>query len=65
MLPRPRSGFLEVVVALAGVGTTITLYPVLKRQNQGMALGFVASRILEAAMNFTGVASILSLVTLR
>ena len=58
-------GFLEVIVALAGIGTAITLYPVVKRQNQSMALGFVASRTLEAAMIFTGVASILSLVTLH
>ena len=66
--PTPaRSGaaFLEVIVALAGIGTAITLYPVVKRQNEGMALGFVASRTLEAAMLFTGVASILSLVTLH
>jgi Domain of unknown function (DUF4386) len=57
--------FLEVIVALAGIGTAITLFPVVKRQNEGMALGFVASRTLEAAMIFTGVASMLSLVTLR
>jgi hypothetical protein len=56
---------LEVIVALAGIGTAVTLYPVVKRQNQGMALGFVASRTLEAAMIFTGVASLLSLVTLH
>jgi len=57
--------FLEVIVALAGIGTAITLWPVVKRQNESMALGFVASRTLEAAMLFTGVASILSLVTLH
>ena len=57
--------FLEVIVALAGIGTAVTLWPVVKRQNEGMALGFVASRTLEAAMLFTGVASILSLVTLH
>jgi Domain of unknown function (DUF4386) len=57
--------FLEVIVALAGIGTAITLYPVVKRQNQSMAIGFVASRTLEAAMIFTGVASLLSLVTLH
>ncbi len=58
-------GFLEVIVALAGIGTAVTLYPVVKRQNEGAALGFVASRLLEAAMLFTGVVSLLSLVTLR
>jgi hypothetical protein len=57
--------FLEVVVALAGIGTAVTLFPVVKRQNEGMALGFVASRTLEAAMTLTGVASLLSLLTLR
>ena len=58
-------GFLEVVVALAGIGTAVTLYPVIKRQNEGAALGFVAARILEASMIFAGVVSLLSLVTLR
>src|SRR6202050_4483544 len=58
-------GFLEVIVALAGIGTAVALYPVVKRQNEGVALGFVAARILEAAMIFTGVISLLSLLTLR
>jgi Domain of unknown function (DUF4386) len=57
--------FLEVIVALAGIGTAVTLFPVVKRQNEAMALGFVAVRTLEAAMIFTGVVSILSLVHLR
>jgi hypothetical protein len=58
-------GFLEVIVALACIGTAVTLYPVVKRQNEGAALGFAAARVLEAAMIFTGVVSLLSLVTLR
>jgi Domain of unknown function (DUF4386) len=58
-------GVLEVIVALAGIGTAVTLYPVVKRQNEGVALGFVTARVLEAAMIFTGVVSLLSLVTLR
>ena len=58
-------GFLEVIVALAGIGTAVTLYPVVRRQNEGAALGFVAARVLEAGMIFTGVVSLLSLVTLR
>jgi hypothetical protein len=57
--------FPEVIVALAGIGTAVALYPVVKRQNEGVALGFAAARVLEAAMIFTGVVSLLSLVTLR
>jgi hypothetical protein len=58
-------GFLELIVALAGIGTAVTLYPVVKRQNEGAALGFVTARVLEASMIFAGVVSLLSLVTLR
>jgi hypothetical protein len=58
-------GLLEVIVALAGIGTAVTLYPVVKRQNEGIALGFVTARVVEAGMIFTGVVSLLSLVTLR
>jgi hypothetical protein len=58
-------GFLEVIVALAGIGTAVTLYPVVKRQNEGAALGFVAARVLEASMIFAGAVSLLSLVTLQ
>ena len=58
-------GFLEVIVALAGIGTAVTLYPVVKRQNEGLALGFVASRVVEGVMIFTGVVSLLSLVTVH
>jgi hypothetical protein len=58
-------GFLELIVALAGIGTAVTLYPVVRRQNEGVALGFVTARVLEACMIFTGVISLLSLLTLR
>ena len=58
-------GFLELIVALAGIGTAVTLYPVVKRQNEAAALGFVTARVLEGSMIFVGVVSLLSLVTLR
>src|SRR6266536_6411074 len=58
-------GILEMIVALAGIGTAVALFPVVKRQNEGVALGFVASRTLEAATIFVGVGCLLSLVTLR
>jgi hypothetical protein len=58
-------GVLEIIVALAGIGTAVALYPVVKRQNEGVALGFVGSRVLEAATIVAGVVSLLSVVTLR
>ena len=58
-------GVLEMIVALACIGTAVVLYPVVKRQNEGVALGFVGARVLEAATIFAGVAILLSVVTLR
>jgi Domain of unknown function (DUF4386) len=58
-------GVLEVIVALAGIGTAVVLYPVVKRQNEAVALGFVSTRVLEAATIFVGIASLLAVVTLR
>jgi Domain of unknown function (DUF4386) len=56
---------LEIVMALACIGTAVVLYPVLKKQNQSMALGLVAARVLEASTIFVGVAFLLAIVTLR
>src|SRR3984893_11044581 len=58
-------GILEIIVALAGVGTAVVLFPVLKKQNEAAALGLVASRILRFGSIFVGVAFLLSIVTLR
>jgi hypothetical protein len=58
-------GVLEVVVALACIGTAVALYPVVKRENEGIALGFVGTRVLEAATIFAGIVSLLTVVTLR
>ena len=58
-------GLLEIIVALTGIGTAVVLFSVLKKQNEVLALGLVASRVLEAAAIFVGVAFILSIVTLH
>jgi hypothetical protein len=58
-------GILEMIVALACIGTAVALYPVVKRQNEGMALGLVGVRVLEAGTIVLCVVSLLSIVTLR
>ena len=58
-------GVLEIIVALAGIGTAVVLFRVLKKQNKEVALGLVAARVLEASTIFLGVAFLLSIVTLR
>jgi Domain of unknown function (DUF4386) len=63
--PMLVGGISEMIVALAGIATAVVLFPVLKRQNEGVALGLVGSRTLEAATIFAGVAILLTVVTLR
>jgi hypothetical protein len=57
------AGFLDFVNAIAGIGSAVALYPVVKRQNQAMALGLVMSRMTEAAIIMAGVVSLLAVVT--
>ena len=58
-------GLLEVIAALACIGTAVVLFPVVRRRHEGAALGFVTARVLEAALIVTGVVAMLSVVTLR
>ncbi len=57
--------FAEVVVALAGIGTAVVLFPVAKRVSETAALGFVTARVVEGSLIIVGVVSIHTLVTLR
>jgi hypothetical protein len=56
---------LDVVNAFACIGTAVAVFPVVRRQNESMALGFVASRLVEATVIMVGVVSLLAVVTLR
>ncbi len=58
-------GILEIIMALACIGTAVALYPVVKKQNEAAALAFVGARVLEASTIFAGVVTLLSVVTLR
>jgi hypothetical protein len=56
---------LELIVAFANVGTGVVLFTVLKRQSEAVALGFVTSRLFEAAVIVVGIISLLTIVTLQ
>jgi hypothetical protein len=57
--------FMEVILVVANIGTAVVLYPLLKRQNSIVALGYVTARVMEGAMIAVGILSLLSVVTLR
>ena len=56
---------LDLVNALACVGTAVALYPVVRRRSVTSAIGFVATRSFEAAVIVVGIVCLLAVVTLR
>jgi hypothetical protein len=57
--------FLEIILAMGIIGTAVALFPVVKRWGEGMALGYVGLRTLEAGIIVVGVLPLLAVVTLR
>ena len=57
--------FLELILIIANIGTAVVLFPILKRQNEILALGYVTARVVECVFIAVGILSILSVVTLR
>jgi hypothetical protein len=56
---------LEVLLIIANVGTAVVLFPILKRQNEGLALGYVTARLVESTFIAIGIVSLLAILTLR
>jgi hypothetical protein len=57
--------FLELILIIANIGTTVVVWPVLKRVNEILALGFVTARVMESVFIAVGLLSLLTVVTLR
>src|SRR3978361_1690842 len=56
---------LEIITVIANIGTAVVIYPLVKRQNRIVALGYVTSRVIESAAIMVGIFSLLAVVTLR
>jgi hypothetical protein len=57
--------FLDFLLVLANVGTAVVLYPIARRQNEYLAIGYVAARIIESVFIAAGVIFMLGVVSLR
>jgi hypothetical protein len=57
--------FLELLLIVANIGTAVVLFPVIKRQNEGLALGYVTARLFESTFILVGIVAVLAIVTLR
>jgi hypothetical protein len=57
--------FLELLLIIANIGTAVVPFPILRRQNEVLALGYVTARIVECTFIAVGLLSLLTIVTLR
>ena len=57
--------FLELLLIISNIGCAVVLFPLLKRQNEAVALGYVAARLVECTFILVGILSVLAVVTLR
>jgi Domain of unknown function (DUF4386) len=57
--------FLDFLLILAAVGTAVVLYPIARRQNKTLAIGYVAARIIECVFLAAGIIFMLGVVSLR
>jgi hypothetical protein len=55
----------EILLAICNIATAIVLFPVVRRVRETVALGYVASRIVESVLILAGVVSLMAIVTLR
>jgi Domain of unknown function (DUF4386) len=57
--------FLEFLLVISNVGTAVALYPIARRQNEALAIGYVAARIIECVFIAVGIIFVLAVVSLR
>ncbi len=56
---------LEVITLVAGIGSAVAVYPIVRRQNESVALGYVTARVIESMIIMAGILSLMAIVTLR
>lgn len=59
------AAFLELLLIIANIATAVVPLPILRRENEILAVGYVAARIVECTFILVGILAVLSIVTLR
>ncbi|MFA5772908.1 MAG: DUF4386 domain-containing protein [Thermoplasmata archaeon] len=54
----------QFIMTIAYLGFAITLYPILRRYNESLALGFLSFRVIASVLNIIGFVSLLLLLSL-
>ena len=56
---------LELLLIIANIGTAVVIYPILRRQNEILSLGYVTARLVECMFIAAGIIFVLGIVSLR
>lgn len=56
---------LELLLIVANIGTAVVIFPILRRHNEELALGYVTARMIESTFILVGIVSVLGVITLR
>jgi len=56
---------LELLLIIANIGTAVVIFPIVRRMNEELALGYVTARIVECTFILVGILCVLGIVTLR
>jgi hypothetical protein len=57
------AAILEFLLIVANIGTAVALYPIVRRQSHGLALGYVTARVVESTFILVGLISAVSLLS--
>ena len=56
---------LELLLIIANIGTAVVIFPILRRLNEELSIGYVTARLIESTFILVGIVSILAIITLR
>ena len=59
------AALLELLLIIANIGTAVVIFPILRRQNEELSLGFVTARLVESTFILVGILCMLAIITLR
>ncbi|MGZ6256682.1 MAG: DUF4386 domain-containing protein [Candidatus Limnocylindria bacterium] len=59
------AALLELLLIIANIGTAVVIFPIARRQNEELALGYVTARVVECTFILVGILSVLGIITLR
>ncbi len=57
--------FLELLLIIANIGTAVVIVPIVRRQNEELAFGYVTARLFESTFILVGIVAVLGIITLR